>query len=124
MNHNTFNQFCDSFKASTYVVQWGGSHVWKVAGKVFAIGFTLKDGQEAYTFKTSPRNYHFLQQSEGYRPAPYFANRGMKWIQQIQTSGSLDEELQYYLSESYGLVLSGVSKRKRMELGLMDESLK
>ncbi|EKF9274068.1 MmcQ/YjbR family DNA-binding protein, partial [Vibrio mimicus] len=32
MNHDEFNQFCRSFPATTYVVQWGGSHVWKVAG--------------------------------------------------------------------------------------------
>ncbi|MDV2341077.1 MmcQ/YjbR family DNA-binding protein, partial [Vibrio cholerae] len=27
MNHDEFNQFCRSFPATTYVVQWGGSHV-------------------------------------------------------------------------------------------------
>ncbi|MDA5312431.1 MmcQ/YjbR family DNA-binding protein, partial [Vibrio cholerae] len=26
MNHDEFNQFCRSFPATTYVVQWGGSH--------------------------------------------------------------------------------------------------
>ncbi|EGR0413450.1 MmcQ/YjbR family DNA-binding protein, partial [Vibrio cholerae] len=25
MNHDEFNQFCRSFPATTYVVQWGGS---------------------------------------------------------------------------------------------------
>ena len=119
MNHIDFNQYCDSFKASTYVVQWGGSHVWKVGGKVFAIGFTLKNGQAAYTFKASEQNYYFLHESEGYRPAPYFANRGMKWIQQTDTSASLDEQLRYYLSESYRIVLSGISKPKQIEMGLL-----
>ena len=28
----------DPTTATTYVVQWGGAHVWKVGGKVFAIG--------------------------------------------------------------------------------------
>ena len=35
-----YNAFCKSLPATHYVVQWGGSHVWKVGGpkgKVFAI---------------------------------------------------------------------------------------
>ena len=32
-----FNDYCESLPATTYVVQWGDAHVWKVGGKVFAI---------------------------------------------------------------------------------------
>jgi predicted DNA-binding protein (MmcQ/YjbR family) len=42
----------------------------------------------------------------------------MKWIQQTDTAGHLDEELEYYISESYKIVASGLSKRKRAELGI------
>ncbi|MEZ9232875.1 MmcQ/YjbR family DNA-binding protein [Vibrio amylolyticus] len=121
MNHEEFNQFCQAFPATTHVVQWGNSDVWKIGGKVFAIGFQGKNNQPAFTFKTSGQNFSFLSDHEGYIPAPYFANRGMKWIQQIETNGSLDDELEYYLSESYRLVASGLSKRKRKELGIMTE---
>ena len=38
MTHDEFNAFCASLPAVTHVVQWGGSDVWKVGGKVFAIG--------------------------------------------------------------------------------------
>ncbi|WP_339832848.1 hypothetical protein [uncultured Parvibaculum sp.] len=38
MTYREFNAFCASLPATTYVVQWGGAHVWKVGGKVFAIG--------------------------------------------------------------------------------------
>ena len=119
LKHSEFNQFCEALPASTYVMQWGGSHVWKVAGKVFAIGFTAKNGDPAFTFKTSPLNYEFLKNNDGYHPAPYFASRGMKWIQQIETSGRLDEELTYYLAQSYRIVVSGLSKKKQSELGLL-----
>ncbi|TMX73450.1 MmcQ/YjbR family DNA-binding protein [Vibrio rotiferianus] len=118
MTYDEFNQFCGSFAATSHVVQWGDAHVWKVGGKVFAIGGWSKDKQPAFTFKTSPLNFDFLSDYEGYIPAPYFANRGMKWIQQKETSGRLDEELKYYLSESYRLVALGLSKRKREELGI------
>lgn len=120
MDHNGFNQFCRSFPATTYVVQWGNSHVWKVGGKVFAIGTQSKSGEPAFTFKTSDLNFEFLRVSEGYIPAPYFANRGMKWIQQVETSGPLDEDLKYYLSESYRIVVLGLSQRKQKELGIQN----
>lgn len=118
MNYDEFNQFCGAMLATTHVVQWGNSHVWKVGGKVFAIGGWGKHGRPAFTFKTSELNFEFLSGHEGYQPAPYFASRGMKWIQQTDTSGALDEELKYYLAESYRIVSLGLSKRKQQELGI------
>ena len=38
MKLNDFNQFCNSLPNTTYSVQWRGSHVWKIGGKIFAIG--------------------------------------------------------------------------------------
>src|SRR5262249_53547178 len=38
VTYKEFNRFCRSLRATTHVVQWGGAHVWKVGGKVFAIG--------------------------------------------------------------------------------------
>ena len=118
MNYDEFNQFCDSLPATTHVVQWGNSQVWKVGGKVFAIGGWSKNEQPAFTFKTSDLNFDFLSEHDGYKPAPYFANRGMKWIQQFETSLERNEELQYYLKESHRLVSLGLTKIKQKELGL------
>ena len=119
MNYESFNQFCASLTATTYVCQWGGSHVWKVGGKVFAIGGWQKNDIPAFTFKASELNYHFLSEQPGYRPAPYMASRGMKWIQQFEASANSDEELEYYLVESHRLVASGLSRKKQLELGLL-----
>lgn len=118
MNYEEFNNFCSSFTGASHVVQWGNSDVWKVGGKVFAIGGWSDGSQTAFTFKVSIINFDFLSDCEGYKPAPYFASRGMKWIQQTETSGKLDDDLRYYLSESYRIVASGLSKRKQRELGI------
>ena len=118
MTYDEFNQFCASLTATSYVVQWGNSHVWKVGGKVFAIGGWGKADQPAFTFKTSELNYHYLADKPGYKPAPYLASRGMKWIQQYDAPASEDEELRYYLLESYRLVSLGLTKKKQKELGL------
>lgn len=118
MTYEEFNTFCKSLPATSYVVQWGGSHVWKVGGKVFAIGGWEKSDQPAFTFKTSEHNFLVLSDEPGFRPAPYMASRGMKWIQQFDSSKDKDENLHYYISESYRIVSLGLTKKKQKELGL------
>ena len=118
MTYGEFNNFCRSLQATTYVVQWGDSHVWKVGGKVFAIGGWEKIDAPAFTFKTSEFNFNLLQDEENYRPAPYMASRGMKWIQQYKSTQDNDEELQYYIKESHRLVSLGLTKKVQKELGL------
>ena len=119
MTYDEFNKFCDSLPATTYVTQWGGSHVWKVGGKVFAIGGWEKTDKPAFTFKTSELNFHFLNDEDGYRPAPYLASRGMKWIQQYDAPATTDDDLKYYLKESHRIVSLGLTRKKQKELGLI-----
>ncbi|MBV7264373.1 MmcQ/YjbR family DNA-binding protein [Photobacterium sp. WH77] len=118
MTYDEYNAFCRSLPATTYVVQWGGAHVWKVGGKVFAIGGWGEPGEPAYTFKASELNFNILKDEPGFRPAPYLASRGMKWIQQVDTVKTKDEALRYYLKESYRIVSLGLSKKKQKEFGL------
>lgn len=118
MNYEEFNEFCRRLPATSYVMQWGDSHVWKVGGKIFAVGGWEKDSKPAFTFKTSELNYHLLCDEPGFRPAPYMASRGMKWIQQYDVPSSEDNELKYYLKESHRIVSLGLTKKKQKELGL------
>ena len=87
MTYDEFNAFCGTLAATSHVVQWGGADVWKVAGKVFAIG-GWDDGDGArFTFKASDIAYEMLQEQPGLRPVPYLAPRGMKWIQHYEAPG-------------------------------------
>lgn len=117
MTYDEFNEFCASLPATTHVVQWGGSHVWKVGGKVFAIG-GWGDDEPAYTFKVSEIAFEMLKDQPGLRPAPYLASRGMKWIQHYAAPGLSDAELKDYLRQSHTIVAAGLTKKKRRELGL------
>jgi predicted DNA-binding protein (MmcQ/YjbR family) len=121
MTYEEFNQFCKNLPATSYVVQWGGSHVWKVGGKVFAIGGWADEGSTAFAFKTSEFDYQFLSGQDHYRPAPYMASRGMKWIQQYDMPSSGDEELKHFITESHLIVSKGLTKKKQKELGLNQE---
>ena len=119
MTYEEYNAFCGGLPATTYVVHWGGSHVWKVGGKVFAIG-GWDDGHEAHiTFKVSDIAYEMLKDQPGLRPAPYLASRGMKWIQHYAKPGLSDGELRDYLRQSHLIVSRGLPKKTRIALGLL-----
>ncbi|MCB1526644.1 MAG: MmcQ/YjbR family DNA-binding protein [Hyphomicrobiaceae bacterium] len=121
MTLDGYNSFCKALPHTTTVVQWGGAHVWKVGGKVFAIGRQNADDQELYvTFKCSPMSYDMLQDMPGCRPAPYLASRGMKWIQRTSAAHLDDPGLKDYLRASYEQVVDGLTRRARQDLGLRD----
>ncbi|MCT7377491.1 MmcQ/YjbR family DNA-binding protein [Chelativorans salis] len=118
MKLEDYNSFCASLPHTTHVVQWGGAHVWKVGGKVFAIGGWSDGEMVAVTFKCSDLAYDILKEQPGLRPAPYLASRGMKWIQR-QTAETMDDAaLKEYLGESHRLVAAGLPKKMQRELGL------
>lgn len=116
MTCDEFNDFCRALIATTYVVQWGGAHVWKVGDKVFAIG--SDEGEARFTFKVSGIAYEMLKEQPGLRPAPYLASRGLKWIQHFAKPGLSDDELKDYIRQSHLIVSQGLSKKKRIEFGL------
>jgi predicted DNA-binding protein (MmcQ/YjbR family) len=91
--------------------------VWKVGGKVFAIGGEREDGQARVTFKAGEIGYEVLRDQPGLRPAPYMASRGLKWIQH-HAPGLDDEDLQDHIARSHALVAQGLSRKARAALGL------
>lgn len=118
MTLDDYNGFCASLPVATHAVQWGGSHVWKVGGKVFAIASGSKGDTPGITFKCSEIAYALLQEQPGCHPAPYLASRGMKWIQRTGGEGLDSDTLKDYLRESHRLVALKLSRKLRQELGL------
>ena len=122
MTESGFNKFCASLPHTHHVVQWGGAQVWKIAGKVFAIGGWNDESENLFvTFKCSPMSYELLKNQPGLRPAPYLASRGMKWIQRTGPEIMDDATLQDYVKASYKLVALGLPKKTQKELGLVLE---
>lgn len=117
MTYEEFDTFCAGRPAATHVVQWGGSHVWKVGGKVFAIG-GWGDDDPRFTFKVSDIWYEVLKAQPGLRPAPYLASRGLEWIQHYAKPGLSNAELRDYIRQSHAIVAQGLTKKLRTELGL------
>lgn len=120
MTLDEYNSFCASLAGAAHVVQWGGAHVWKVGGKVFAIA-GWNEGSSAppaVTFKCTRMSFDLLRERPGIRPAPYLASRGMTWLQRTDASSMDDAALRDYLRASHGLVAAGLTRRLRQELGL------
>ena len=122
MTREEFNAFCAALPATTHVVQWGNSDVWKVGGKVFAICGWSEDDVPGITFKTSPIGYEMLRGMPGLRPAPYLASRGMTWLQRHAPPGPNADEMKEHLARSHELVAAGLSAKRRRELGLESHS--
>lgn len=117
MKASVYNAFCKSLPHATHVNQWEGADVWKIGGKVFAIFAPESWGRHAgITFKVTPMSYELLKTQPGLRPAPYFASRGIKWVQRFSAESMSDADLKRYLRASYDQVLAGLSRKKREEL--------
>ncbi|MEM6650292.1 MAG: MmcQ/YjbR family DNA-binding protein [Pseudomonadota bacterium] len=120
MQMAAYNRFCQSLPHTTHVVQWGGADVWKVGGKVFAIGWAATEKEpNQFTFKVSPMSFEIMKDQPGLRPAPYLASRGMSWIQHYDVPGLTDKELKAYIEASHGLVAAGLTKKLQRELGFL-----
>lgn len=118
MTRDEFNTFCGAMKATSHVVQWGNSDVWKVGGKLFAVA-GWNDGRDAYTFKVTEMIYEIMQNAPGFRPAPYLASRGMTWLQIHAPEQVARAEIEQHLTVSYELVAAKLTKKARAELGIV-----
>ena len=90
--------------------------MWKVGGKMFSVLFPEPDKWAGITFKTSEFSFEVLKTEPGCRPAPYYASRGMKWIQWYSDESLGAKELKAYLKGSYDLVFAKLPKLTRIKL--------
>ena len=123
MSPDKYNAYCASLPSSTHVIQWRGAHVWKIGNKVFAIGRWTGAKHSGITFKTDEITIEILKTEPGLRPAPYFASRGMKWIQQYSDAGLSDAILEGYLAQSYRMAFSNLTKSNQRELETLNKCI-
>jgi predicted DNA-binding protein (MmcQ/YjbR family) len=122
MTREDYDAFCKGLPHTTHVVQWGDASVWKIGGKVFAIGGWSNSETFAVSFKCSKISFAILNELPGLRPAPYLASRGLLWMQRIGDSALNDAGLEAYLRQSYSLAAAGLPKRMQRALELTDKT--
>jgi predicted DNA-binding protein (MmcQ/YjbR family) len=118
MTQEDYDEFCADLPYATHVVQWGDASVWKIGGKVFAIGGWSSAPEFAVSFKCSQASFSILTELPGMRPAPYLASRGLSWVQRVDPRSLSDDDLKKYVRRSYALVLAGLPKRTQRALGV------
>ena len=117
MSPKRFEAHCLRLPATSKVVQWEGTSVFKVGGKMFALarGFVARSGG-GFMFKTSNMAFTLLIEQGLARPAPYLARA--KWVQLVDNDALPESELAAYLDRAHALVVAKLARRARKKLRL------
>ena len=97
--------------AVTTVVQWGGSDVYKVGGKVFAV-CGLPGG---LSFKVSPIGFVVLTEDGPGHQAPYFAKG--HWVNVALDEVEADDVVGW-LATAHSMMAAKLTLKARAELGI------
>jgi len=107
-----FDAACRALPGVTMDVQWGEDHVYKVGGRMFAVG-----GPHGHcSVKMSDIAFEALVEAEIARPAPYLARA--KWLRFDALTGVDAAEMTGWLANAHALVAAKLTRAMRRELGL------
>ena len=109
-----FTEFCQQLPAVTQDIKWGDNLVFSIGGKMFAI-FNLPDGFP-FSFKVEPGLFNILTEQQGVIPAPYLARYSWVSLEKLDTLET--EKVCMLLNDAHAQVSSGLSAKKKRELGL------
>ena len=112
MTREEIDTFAMDLPAATKVVQWGGSNVYKVGGKVFA----MCHPSGGLSFKVSPIGFVALTEGGPGRQAPYCAKG--HWVN-VGLDAARDTDLIDWLTTAHGLIAAKLTRALRRELGLV-----
>lgn len=118
MDLTTFDKYCASLPATEMVIQWGGAHVWKVGGKVFALATLWGKETDGFRigFKASDMAFHMLTEEPDIVPSPYLGR--FKWVQ-LQSPDALDDtDVKAYVAAAHDLIVAKLTRAKRREIGV------
>ena len=98
----------------SFVDQWD-ARVAKVGGKVFCL---LSDHAPHWiVFKCGEASFDILTALDGVEQAAYFAKR--QWVSVAQGAELSEADLAAYIARSHALVAAGLTKKLRVELGII-----
>ncbi|SPF38697.1 conserved hypothetical protein [Candidatus Sulfopaludibacter sp. SbA4] len=113
MNVEWLRKFCMSLPHTTEEVLWGADLVFKIGGKMYAVG-VLDPGPVCISFKCSPEEFAELVERPGIIPAPYSAR--YHWVA-LESEDALPRvEIKRLVKRSYDLVFEKLPKKKQAAL--------
>lgn len=108
--------FCHSLPGATYDFKWDVDHVYSVGGKMFAVVYDAKKGEETVSFKVDHERFLELTDRPGIVPAPYLARA--KWVQVKGLRALHEKELKELIARSHALVAAKLTRAVRESIGL------
>jgi predicted DNA-binding protein (MmcQ/YjbR family) len=112
MDLENLRMYCLSLKGVTEDVKWEHDLCFLIGEKMFCVtGF--EPGSKV-TFKVKDDEFDELCSRTGFMPAPYLARA--KWVAVTDKDALSAKEWKYYIKQSYELIASGLTKKKRTEL--------
>ena len=113
MDVDWLRRYCLSLRHTTETVQWGANLVFKIGGKIYAIG-ALEPADHWLSFKCSPEDFAELCEREGIFPAPYLARA--RWVA-VEAEDTIPRpELKRLLRNAYDLVFAKLPKKTQATL--------
>lgn len=95
-------------------MQWGGIHVFKTGGRMFATLSPDGGALRRVAFKAGPESFHLLPETGRFVPAPYLARA--HWVATDDLAALTDAEWRGYLERAWRLVVARLPKRLREPL--------
>jgi predicted DNA-binding protein (MmcQ/YjbR family) len=109
---------CLSLPAAAESVQWGGVHVYKVGGRMFAtISF---EGRRfaGLSIKVADDSFHILTREKGIVPAPYLARAG--WVMMERLDILPAAQMRAYIARSHALIAARLPKKVRAQIASVE----
>jgi predicted DNA-binding protein (MmcQ/YjbR family) len=116
MHIETLREICKKLPGVTEGIKWGNDLCFMVCDKMFCVAGL--DTPTKISIKVKDDEFAELSNSVGIIPAPYVAKH--KWILVEDVTVFNKKEWSHYISQSYNLVTSKLSKKKQAGLGLKE----
>lgn len=117
MDIAAFDLACARLPGALRVIQWGGSHVWKIGPRMFAVAGSATGGNGTGPFACSVKSSELARQAlahePGVTPAPCLARAG--WLR-IETGAMSDDGIADMIRVSHQLVLDQMPANLRATL--------
>ncbi len=116
MTNEFFRTYCFSLPSTTEEVKWEHDLCFMIGAKMYCVAAT--DGTFGVSFKCSEEDFNSLLERDGIIPAPYLARN--KWVKIENPAALSKREWEEYLKKSYKLVSLKLTRKVKMDLGLID----
>jgi predicted DNA-binding protein (MmcQ/YjbR family) len=113
MNLDWVRAHCMSLPHATENVAWEEHLVFKIGGKMFAVG-SLNPAHDTLSLKADAEEFGELTALPGVIPAPYMARN--QWVQLQSLEALPRAEVKRLISKSYELIKAKLPKKVQMSL--------